>query len=242
MLALKQGLSLSSAQNAGGDFNPDNISSLSLWYKHLEGLENESGETDPALFVGTDKIKWNSQLGDNLLWNDQNWNKPNWNVLKLSVDIAGSKFYEVTTPLVIPADFSLCISVKFKSTPSTDGFYGSGTTNKFEATDANTFTFRAGGSTEISFTSAEQTLVANTWYTVILQRTSGVLSVFVDAGDNNIIAWGTGTDSDSLTIGTIGSWGGDTFNLDGYIRDLSYFTEPLTSSERTSMVAYINNY
>ena len=224
------------------EFNPSAIPSLSLWYRHLLGLENEAGVTDPALFIDTDKIKWESQLGSNLLWNDENWNKPIWNIAKQSVDIDGDKYYELATPLSIAADFSLCMSVQFKNTPSTDGFYGSGSTNMFEATDANTFAFRAGGSEEITFTSLEQTLAADTWYTVILQRDSGVVSVFVDAGDNNIIAWGTGADSDALDIETIGSWNTDNANLDGYIRDLSYFTTALTTTERQQMVAYINNY
>ena len=222
-------------------FLPTQISSLNLWYQNLQGLENQVGVTDPALFVDSDVIKWQSQLGSNLLYNDQNWNRPLWNTAKQAVDINGDKYYEFTTNLTIPADFSLCISVQFKNTPSTDGFYGSSNTNMFEATDANTFKFRAGGVTEISFTNA-YTLIPDNWYTVILQRSSGVVSVYVDAGNNSIIDWGSGTDADTLTIETVGSWNGDNANLDGYIRDLSYFTQALTSNERQSMVEYINNY
>ena len=222
-------------------FLPTQISSLNLWYQNLQGLENQVGVTDPALFVDSDVIKWQSQLGSNLLYNDQNWNRPLWNTAKQAVDINGDKYYEFTTNLTIPADFSLCISVQFKNTPLTDGFYGSSNTNMFEATDANTFKFRAGGVTEISFTNA-YTLIPDNWYTVILQRSSGVVSVYVDAGNNSIIDWGSGTDADTLTIETVGSWNGDNANLDGYIRDLSYFTQALTSNERQSMVEYINNY
>ena len=226
----------------GNQFNPTDIKNISLWYKHLLGLENTTGETDPSKFAASDKIKWQSQVGSNLLYNDQNWNRPIWNTNKLSVDIAGDKYYELTTSLVIPADFSLCISVQFKNVPSSDGLYGSGNTNMFEATNANTFNFRAGGLEQISFTNASQTLVADNWYTVILQRDAGTVAVYVDAGDNNIISWGTGTDADTLTIDTVGSWNGDNANLDGYIRDLSYFTRSLTSTERQNMVSYINNY
>lgn len=131
--------------------------------------------------------------------------------------------------------------MQFKNTPLTDGFYGSTNLNMFEATDANTFKFRAGGTSELSFTNA-YTLIPNNWYTVILQRDAGVVSVYVDAGNNSIIDWGSGTDADTLTIETVGSWNGDNANLDGYIRDLSYFTQALTSTERQSMVEYINNY
>ena len=226
----------------GNEFDPTSLPSMALWYQHLQKLENQDGVTDTSLFIDTDKIKWESQVSSNLLYNDENWNRPIWNIAKKSVDIDGDKYYELASSLVITADFSLCMSVQFKNTPSQDGMYGSGNTNMFEATDANTFTFRAGGVDEITFTSATQTLVNNTWYTVILQRISGVVSVYVDAGDNNIIEWGTGTDTDTLTIDTIGSWNGDFANLDGYIRDISYFTEGLTMSERQHMVAYINNY
>ena len=226
----------------GNKFDPTSLPSMALWYQHLQKLENQDGVTDTSLFIDTDKIKWESQVSSNLLYNDENWNRPIWNIAKQSVDIDGTKYYELASSLVITADFSLCMSVQFKNTPSQDGMYGSGSTNMFEATDANTFTFRAGGVDEITFTSATQTLVNNTWYTVILQRISGVVSVYVDAGDNNIIEWGTGTDTDTLTIDTIGSWNGDFSNLDGYIRDISYFTEGLTMSERQNMVAYINNY
>ena len=226
----------------GNEFDPTSLPSMALWYQHLQKLENQDGVTDTSLFIDTDKIKWESQVSSNLLYNDENWNRPIWNIAKQSVDIDGDKYYELASSLVITADFSLCMSVQFKNTPSQDGMYGSDNYNMFEATDANTFTFRAGGVDEITFTSATQTLVNNTWYTVILQRISGVVSVYVDAGDNNIIEWGTGTDTDTLTIDTIGSWNGDAANLDGYIRDISYFTEGLTMSERQHIVAYINNY
>ena len=177
-----------------------------------------------------------------LLYNDQNWNRPVWSTNKKSVDIAGDKFYELTTSLVIPTDFSLCMNVQFKNVPSSDGLYGSGNTNMFEATDSETFTFRAGGTTELEFTSSPHLLAPDIWYSIILQRTSGVVSVYVDDGNNNILQWGSGTDSDTLTIETVGSWNGDNANLDGYIRDLSYFTTALTSTERQNMVAYLNNY
>ena len=51
MLALKQSLGLSSIKSASGDFEPTDISSLQLWYKHLAGLENYDGETDPNDFI-----------------------------------------------------------------------------------------------------------------------------------------------------------------------------------------------
>jgi len=222
-------------------FLPTQISSLNLWYQHLEGLQNQVGVTDPTLFIDSDLITWESQIGSNLLYNDENWNKVLWSTAKQSVDINNDRYYEVTTTLTIPTDFTLCISVQFKNIPNQDGLYGSQNLNIFEAADANTFKFRAGGTSELSFTNA-YTLIPDNWYTVILQRDAGVVSVYVDAGNNSIIDWGSGTDADTMTINTIGSWNGDAQNLDGYIRDLSYFTQALTSIERQSMVEYINNY
>ena len=242
MLALKQSLGLSSIKSASGDFEPTDISSLQLWYKHLAGLENYDGETDPNDFINTDKIKWQSQVGDNLLDNDQNWNRPLWNIGKMSVDINDNKFYEFTSSLSLASDFSFCFSVQVKATPNQDGLLGSGSTNMFEIEDNNTFAFRAGGATEVTITHASETLAADNWYTIIITRASGTLSLYVDGGGITNTLWGTATDSDTFAVDTVGSWNNDAANLNGYIRDLSHFNAELSSSERANMIAYINNY
>ena len=242
MLALKQSLGLSSIKSASGDFEPTDISSLQLWYKHLAGLENADGETDPDDFINTDKMKWQSQVGSNLLDNDQNWNKPLWNISKMSVDINDNKFFEFTSSLSLASDFSFCFSIQLKATPNDDGLLGSGSTNMFEIQDNNTFGVRAGGATEVTITHASETLAADNWYTIILTRASGTVSVYVDGGGITNTLWGTATDSDTFAVDTVGSWNNDASNLNGYIRDLSHFNAALSSSERANMIAYINNY
>jgi len=242
MLSLKQSLSLSSCKGLGGEFEPTDINSLQLWYKNLLGMENVAGDTDADDFVTGDLIKWQSQVGSNLLYNDQNWNRPLWGETKMAININGNRFYELDTNLTISGDFTMCFSIRFENTPATDGILGSGNTNLFEAEDNNTFAFRAGGTSEISITHASKTLSPYVWYTIILTRESGTVSVYVDGGSITNTLWGTGTDSDTLTVETIGSWNGDNHNLDGFIRDISYFNEAITSSERSNMIAYINNY
>mgnify|MGYP003147215262 CR=1 FL=1 len=241
MLALKLGQSLVSL-NRGGSFEPTNISSLQLWYKNLEGLENQDGETDPDDFINTDKVSWQTQVGSNLLDNAQNWNKPLWNTGKMATNINANKFFELTTPLSIAADFSFVFSVYTNATPNQDGLLGKANLNVFEIEDNNTFAFRAGGATEISITSGSETLSYNQWYTIVLTRDSGTVTVYVDGSGLDDVEWGSGTDSDTFEVETVGSWNGDAQNLNGFIRHLTYFNAALTDKERGNMIDYINNY
>tara|TARA_R110002020_G_scaffold13094_2_gene47294 strand:- start:1276 stop:2007 length:732 start_codon:yes stop_codon:yes gene_type:complete len=243
MLSLKQALSLSSTKLlAGGDFEPTDISSLQLWYKNLAGMENQDGETDPNDFIDSDKITWQSQVGSNLLDNDQNWNKPAWSSGQMAINIAHSKFYEFTTPLSLTADFSFCFSVRLVAIPYEDGLLGEGSSNMLEIQSASTFAFRADGTPEHTITHASETIAADKWYTIIVTRESGTLSIYVDGGGITNTLWGTATDTDTFAVETVGSWNNDAQNLNGYIRDLSYFNAALSSSEIANMIAYINNY
>jgi len=240
MLALKLGLNLGSPKPTGSAaFAPTDISSLQLWYKNLAGLENQDGETDPDDFVNTDKITWQSQVGSNLLDNAQNWNKPLWNNGKMAVNINDNKFYEFTTPLSAAADFSFVFSVYTIATPNQDGLLGKSNQNVFEIEDDNTFAFRAGGTAELSITNGSNTLSYDKWYTIILTRASGTVTVTVDGDGLDSVVWGSGTDSDTFEAETVGSWNDDAQNLNGLIRHLTYFNTALTATELSDMIAYL---
>tara|TARA_R100000655_G_C3000062_1_gene194246 strand:+ start:2897 stop:3628 length:732 start_codon:yes stop_codon:yes gene_type:complete len=243
---MKLGLSLSVNSVSGAKSEPltdlNDIAGLQLWYKNLNGLSTVAGETDYNNFVTGDVMQWQSQVGSNLLHNDQNYNRPQWSESKMACDFKGSKHFDFTNQISNSGDFTFTFSIRFDSVSVANGILGGTSHNMFELEDEHTFQFRAGGTAQLELVSTSE-IVINRWYEVALRRNSGTVDVMVNGVGIVNEQWDTGTDSDTIELDHVGGWnGGGVSELDGYIRDMAYYNVALNDLQIKNIFGLYGSY
>ena len=222
-------------------FLPSSIAACKLWLQHQNGFTTVGGETDWEVFNNSEVLlSWDDQIGGNNAGNAQNWQRPWWNKTFTAPQFLGTKHFDLDSPIDIAGDFTFSFRLKLGGLVN-EGLLGSNNANYFEISSENMFTADIGGtSPDNVFINDYGVLQTATWYSVHFTRTSEILTVHVDGGVFSDVQWGDALpDPDVFTVAGIGSWGDGTQELNGLIKDFSYFEKALNSSERASMNTYL---
>lgn len=244
MLALKQSLSLVSSNLLR--YNPINDGELKFWLKFntlVESNEDSSGSvispphtTQYNTMVTDDRIsRWGGMKGYNAI-QISSADKPTWSVYptapaseRNSLVFDGTQYMDLSATVSIAAgqDFSVVTQVLFTDLTQ-KAIYGADSSNFFRINDATGFRCKIGGAGNNNFTEASDVITVNKWYTLILVRESGELTLYVNGGVYSDKAWGsTLTDNDGYTINNIGSAADDTNNFEGVLRNVVITDRPL---------------
>jgi len=259
MLGLGNGVT-SAGNYSSGISSPLDLPGCLLWFRHNTGVSADLDLDEEAIDHSTaagdmadgDRIDgWLDQSGQsNHATQDTFADAPLWVATGDIVNFASGKYMDLTSNIVegVNSNFTYAFRGTLQGITTAMAFFGNSSTDFWRIqSGGKVIRTKIGGSTAKDFTESTA-LEADVIYNFVLTRSggNGTLEVRVDGGSSTVYSdhqWGgaTRTDADAFTVSNLGSAADDTAGWRGNIRQAIYYSDALSSSDRTLLLEWLNN-